>query len=331
MRKAGLAPSRAQASGLFLVYLALGLAAPSRSQAGETFTTLAPCRVVDTRQAGGPLAAGEIRNFRVTGDLADQGGAAGGCGVPTNTFTGVQGSYPTAVMLNFVAVDPKGPGDLRAWAFSDPPVGPPLASVLNYAAAPGLNLANGIMVPICQNKNAWSTFTCAADIRVLAEANGTSLVVDVVGYFSPTGVTPLSSATTSDLVVTPGDCIPLGLSIPAGRFDRTVLYHFPPPIAYQTLRVEANLDSLLPASGTIEVFFAPFFGAPPCQGTPVARYTNPQSTPARLYVPVRQDLYFYVMQAGTGMDVSYDLMARYTGTGQAVIASPSTLQGLWFH
>jgi hypothetical protein len=136
---------------------------------------LTPCRVFDTRQgsAGGPLAAGEIRGFVINGSagFVNQGGHSGGCGVPT-------GAVPpdaTAVVLNLIAVAPAGPGDLRAWAYDQ---AEPLASVLNYAAVPGLNIANGVIVPVA------GTGLVPADLKIKAEVSGTHVVGDVTGYFT---------------------------------------------------------------------------------------------------------------------------------------------------
>ena len=60
---------------------------------------------------------------------------------------------------------------------------PPGASVLNYAfiAGAGLNIANGITVPICDPSEAGQP--CPNDFRVLADVNATHLVADVLGFF----------------------------------------------------------------------------------------------------------------------------------------------------
>jgi hypothetical protein len=138
------------------------------------YTIVPPCRIIDTRQAGGSLPAGAPRDFRVTGvGLQGQGGNQAGCGIP-------QGPAKAAI-LNFVAVNPAGPGNLKGWAYSSPPVDPPNASILNYAAVSGLNIANGIAVPLCEGDAA----ACPFDLRVQADGNGSQLVVDVVGYFTP--------------------------------------------------------------------------------------------------------------------------------------------------
>jgi len=139
------------------------------------FVPLTPCRVFDTRQgsAGGPLAAGEIRGFVINGSsgFVTQGGNSGGCGVPT----GAVPPQATAVVLNLIAVSPAGPGDLRAWAYDQPE---PLASVLNYASVPGLNIANGVIVPVA------GTGLVPDDIKLHAEVSGTHVVADVTGYFT---------------------------------------------------------------------------------------------------------------------------------------------------
>src|SRR5439155_14966640 len=66
------------------------------SAADLVYTPVTPCRILDTRIVGGPIAAGGQRNFLVTGtNLSGQGGSATGCGVPTAA---------TAAVINFVAV-----------------------------------------------------------------------------------------------------------------------------------------------------------------------------------------------------------------------------------
>jgi hypothetical protein len=148
-----------------------GLQAPGDFARDLVYTPVAPCRIVDTRAAGGSLAAGVPRSFRVTGVGLDvQGGSIAGCGVPVGLASGV--------ILNFVAVNPAGPGNLRAWAYASAPVPPPNASILNYNA--GANIANGLAIPICDPT---APDPCPQDFRVQADGNGAQLVVDVVGYF----------------------------------------------------------------------------------------------------------------------------------------------------
>ena len=139
------------------------------SQADLVYTSVTPCRVIDTRLAGGPITGGTTRSFRVTGtDLSAQGGSATGCGIPTGPAT--------AAVINFVAVNPAGPGDLRITPFGTPM---PTASILNYAAVPGLNIANGPAVAICDPAVA----ACPSDFTIQADGSATQVVADVQGYF----------------------------------------------------------------------------------------------------------------------------------------------------
>jgi hypothetical protein len=153
------------------------------------YTPVPPCRILDTRQAGGVLPVGAPRDFRVTGVGLDiQGGNVNGCDVPFGPAT--------SAIINFVAVNPVGAGNLRAWAYRTPPAAPPAASILNYTS--GFNIANGIAVPLCDVSEAGQT--CPADLRLQADVSGAHLVADVVGYFTreipPTLVSAGSSGST---------------------------------------------------------------------------------------------------------------------------------------
>jgi hypothetical protein len=135
------------------------------------FTPVTPCRIINTTAAGGQIPANQQRTFFVNGSTAGtfetQGGTAGGCGIPDDA---------TSVEMNFIAVGPTAAGDFRAFPFG---LTAPLASVINYASLPGLNIANGIAQPVC---NA-ATTTCTFDLTVQADAAASHLIVDVVGYF----------------------------------------------------------------------------------------------------------------------------------------------------
>ncbi len=183
---------------LLAVCLAAGLLATAGAARGAdnlVFVPLQPCRVIDTRGAGGgPLVAGTPRTFIFRGPttnyqnptpLPDQGGSTTGCGIPdlTSDVTPFQ-NIVKAVAINIVAVGPAGAGDLRAWPANQTA---PNASVINYAAVTGLNIANGVIVPMCDEVSA--TPCAGGDITFRADVHGTYLVVDVVGYFhagSPT-------------------------------------------------------------------------------------------------------------------------------------------------
>src|SRR5687767_4579740 len=130
---------------------------------------LTPCRLVDTRNTPTgpvPIAAGTAVPFEANNDLGAQGGEVAGCGVPQND--------PAALAVTITAVNPQGPGNLRAY-----PAGvatPPNASVVNYALpGSGLNLANTTVLPLLQDPLEEHEFVIRAD------ASAVHVVVDVVG------------------------------------------------------------------------------------------------------------------------------------------------------
>jgi hypothetical protein len=149
------------------------------------YTPVAPCRIADTRQGGGALAPGTVRDFKVTGSgLQGQGGNPLGCGVPLGPAR--------SAIINFVAVNPSGAGNLRTWAYSEPPGPAPTASIINFTT--GVTVANGLAVSLCDP----STTTCSFDIKIQADGSGAHLVADVVGYFSaPASPTVPWSAVTA--------------------------------------------------------------------------------------------------------------------------------------
>jgi hypothetical protein len=134
------------------------------------FFPVAPCRLFDTRLAGGALTAGVVRTFGVNGavgspgNMTPQGGAASNCGIPVD---------PAAVVVTLTAVSPAGAGNFRAWASGDPV---PLASALNYSPAlPAL--ANTTVIPVCMGCGT------GLDIDMRADVSAAHAVGDVVGYF----------------------------------------------------------------------------------------------------------------------------------------------------
>jgi hypothetical protein len=134
----------------------------------DTFT-VPPCRVVDTRIVGGAIPASGSRDFFVAGSFASQGGQTN-CGVPAGSAKGV--------FINVVAVGPSGAGHLTAYPWPSPL---PLASTLNFSA--GQTIANGVLVPICDED---IIATCSADFTVTMGPASAHVVIDVTGYLQPT-------------------------------------------------------------------------------------------------------------------------------------------------
>jgi hypothetical protein len=122
----------------------------------QSFFTVTPCRVVDTRWAAGPLGgpalpANTNREFIVTGR----------CGIPASA---------QAISVNLTATGQTGQGHLRLYPGGTTPPG---TSSLNYAA--GQTRANNAVV----------TLGAQGDVGVrCVQASGTAhAVIDVNGYF----------------------------------------------------------------------------------------------------------------------------------------------------
>jgi hypothetical protein len=168
-------------------------AALGDSGADLIFTPVAPCRVVNFVT----IVPGANQSFFIANPPAP-------CAVPFGPAT--------SVMMNIIAVNPAGNGDLRMWPFGSPV---PLASVINYGfPGTGFNIANGLVVPIC-NPNLVS---CAGgDITVQADGAAATLVVDVYGYFS--AVRPISAAINSDGTVARSSEVASAQSLGTGQYE----------------------------------------------------------------------------------------------------------------
>ena len=130
------------------------------------FTPLTPCRIADTRVAGGPIAADTTPprtfiGFTATNFSAQGGPAANGnCGIPNNA---------TALVLNITAVQPQAAGFLRLWPSNQTM---PFASMLNYAVG-DFATSTGTIVPVNPTNNQFNVWSPAA----------VDFVADVAGYF----------------------------------------------------------------------------------------------------------------------------------------------------
>ena len=122
----------------------------------EGFFTLAPCRLVDTRNPAGPrggpvLTAGQTRGFTVSG----------ACFIPATA---------RALVVNVAVVAPTGPGHLRLFSADELR---PLTSVVNFAGGQ-TRAANAIV-----------RLGAGGDLSVFCGMTSGSvhLVLDVAGYF----------------------------------------------------------------------------------------------------------------------------------------------------
>ncbi len=175
--------SRLRSHGLMVLFA--GLLAGTAAQAqiltrNLIYNTVKPCRVLDTRVAGGILTGSTSRTFNIVGGnitattFTGQGGTNGGCGLP-----GFAGFSPKvqAVVIVLTSTSSTGSGFLIAYP-SDK--AQPASSVLNYAA--GQTVANTVVVPVRQD-------TQGADVTLVAGVSSTHVVGDIMGYFSDDATT----------------------------------------------------------------------------------------------------------------------------------------------
>ena len=187
--------------------LALALAAGTASAAaGElVFNAIPPCRIIDTRCPGlppnqctphaivhGPSNFYSFQIHGLTTDYRAQGGSASGCGIPD---AAANHNVAKAIAINVVAAGAAGAGDFKAWPADQ---AQPASSVINFSALAqngGLNIANGIILPICDDLT--NTGCAQGDITVRAESADAFLVADVTGYFTAetTDITAVNAGT----------------------------------------------------------------------------------------------------------------------------------------
>jgi hypothetical protein len=135
----------------------------SRTGDVTVYTPVTPCRIVDTRLAGGAIPPGGIRSYNGYGNVASQGGNAAGCPSPKGE--------PLAVALDIVAVPLSGIGYLTAYPYGSTA---PLASMVSYKAG-AQNVANSGTVKTC--------FNCSKDISIKSYYGTAHVVIDVLGYY----------------------------------------------------------------------------------------------------------------------------------------------------
>jgi len=125
----------------------------------KQFTPVAPCRIIDTRVAGGAVGT-TARTFTSVGPYAAQGGNAAGCGIPATVV---------AVLVNLGGITANGAtGYLTGWATGTPA---PLASLVNYPKTGPI--ANMVAIPV----NATGQFS----VRSSGSAH---VFADVAGYYT---------------------------------------------------------------------------------------------------------------------------------------------------
>ena len=127
---------------------------PPSVSAATRFNVVTPCRVLDTRNASGPLGgpsigAGATRSF----------GASGSCNVPAGAV---------AISANVTVVNPAAAGDLVAYPNGLP--SPPTASTISFRA--GLTRANNTIVYVASDGSFLVKNNTAGSLDLLVDVNG---------------------------------------------------------------------------------------------------------------------------------------------------------------
>jgi hypothetical protein len=138
------------------------------------FTPITPCRIVDTRLAGGVIPASTSRGFGVWGfsSYAFQGGSATNCGLLSES--------PKAVVLNVTVVSPAAAG--YATVYPANAASRPNISSINYVSGAVVN--NTVVTPLGT--------VSASDMQIYTVAQA-HYVVDIVGYYDAPHATPLDT------------------------------------------------------------------------------------------------------------------------------------------
>lgn len=159
----------------------VGPAALGSTSGDLTFTPVTPCRIIDTRLAGGPLTGGATREFFVYGNLgASQGGT--NCASPVGEPSG---AHLAVTVIPLVA----GGGNLRLYPAN---VATPNAAIINYTNP--TTIANAVTT---------KTFRSIGPREIEFWTNkSVHIIVDVMGYYSPPGRTLPDNYSAHGTIVT---------------------------------------------------------------------------------------------------------------------------------
>jgi hypothetical protein len=172
------------------------------------YVPVTPCRILDTRISGGPIAANSVRDF----DMADVTSYAIQGGDTSNCNVGDQGSFAAAA-LNITVVQPNAPGYITAYPHL---ANRPTAATANYVAG---DIRNSLAILRLDQTTATYEFSVYSFAQ-------THLVADIVGYFSRPSATAadcveLASAQSNVRTLVNSPACPSGYSIMSGNCELT--------------------------------------------------------------------------------------------------------------
>ena len=164
-----------------------------------SFTPVTPCRIVDTRLAGGVFAPGEEREYYVYGYVADQGGNAAGCTSPVGE--------PRGVAVNITTVGVSGQGNVVGYPSNE---AAPNSSIVNYKTGVQ-NVANAAAIKTYN-------FIGPPELAITNRNGVVHVIIDVLGYYNapvlPVGVEYASSTASTALTATDVTVESIAVTVP---------------------------------------------------------------------------------------------------------------------
>jgi hypothetical protein len=144
-----------------------------------TYTAVDPCRIVDTREAGGVITANNFRNFLVSGtvgELAVQGGKTDCLDPKAGT-----GQKPSAISAYVITVPATSAGSILT-AYPSDQLPPPVGAGSTVNSATGQVIGNTTNITLCDPAGSCPT---DGEFAILARNTDQHVIVDVQGYFYP--------------------------------------------------------------------------------------------------------------------------------------------------
>ena len=167
----------------------------------QVFTPITPCRVVDTRNLGGPIGPFATRNFFYFTSSAStnwtliQGGVNGAAGTVC-PGTVLSGFLPSSAVATITVTGQGGSGNLIVWQGTNPLAS---ASTMSYPASG--DTSSLATIP-AGGRSGTGPGGTVEDFGVFVNAfTGTNVVVDIVGYYSAPAATALVCSQTAKTTV----------------------------------------------------------------------------------------------------------------------------------
>lgn len=206
---------------------AVAAAAVHDAAVESRYTAIKPCRIVDTRKAGGKLSAGSSRSFIAAGTtgFTGQGGNSTGCQIP---------DAATSIDVTVTANAAGGKGYLKAYPDN---ISAPTTTIMNYTNLYHVSVGGAIALDTAGSY----------DFKVSNYTYSTHVIVDVLGY----AVKPMWAYVNSEGTLLSGSRVVATSSLGGPgwyqvTFDRDVskcAYNASAYFADNTIEVEPRLDT----------------------------------------------------------------------------------------